>query len=157
MARKEQIDALLVQVGPVLDPLGIVAYDSENSWRIQVTEDVELILDFDEEQGKLTMSCDLGAPPAGDRGKLYELMLRNNYHWDATGGSRLAVDAPDGKVVLIFDVPTAELDVSKLSNALSRFADMARAWRHIVSQPSQSKSSPAESNSNSLEFPMLRI
>ena len=38
MARKEQIDALLAQVGPVLDPLGIVAYDSENAWRIQVTE-----------------------------------------------------------------------------------------------------------------------
>ena len=88
MARLEQIEGLMEQLGPVLDPLNVTAFPSEKAWGVQVDEDTAVLVDFDEEQGKLVLSCEIGAPPAGDRSKLYELLLRHNFHWDETGGSR---------------------------------------------------------------------
>ena len=95
MARLEQIEGLMEQLGPVLDPLNVTAFPGEKAWGVQVDEDTAVLVDFDEEQGKLVLSCEIGAPPAGDRSKLYELLLRHNFHWEgpAAAASRSTAKA----------------------------------------------------------------
>ena len=138
MVRLEQIESLMRQVGPILDPFGIVEYPSEKAWGIQIDEETSVLIDFDEDQGKLVISCDVGRPIAGDRSQLYELLLRSNYNWNKTGGSKLAVDSADGNIVLIFDCFCGNLDGPEFSSTLARFADAAQAWRRAISEASRS-------------------
>ena len=64
MARLEQIEGLMEQLGPVLDPLNVTAFPSEKAWGVQVDEDTAVLVDFDEEQEKRA-ETELGAILAG--------------------------------------------------------------------------------------------
>lgn len=153
--RIEQVDGLMSQLGPVLDPLGITAFPGAKAWGIALDEETSVLVDFDESQGKLVLSSEVGTP-SGDRGQLYELMLRHNYLWDQTGGVRLALDAAGGNVVQIVDLFTEGLDVSALGRAVGVFADAARAWRTIISRP-QSNDDPSKMDSTDAGFTLIRI
>src|SRR6516165_9103497 len=48
-------EGLMEQLGPVLDPLNVTAFPSEKAWGVQVDEDTAVLVDFDEEQGKLVL------------------------------------------------------------------------------------------------------
>ncbi len=132
MARREKIEALMVDLGPVADPLSIEAFDDRQAWGIRFDEDRSVLIDFDEDQGKLFVTRDLGTPMAADRTKLYETLLRHNFHWDQTGGTRLAVDGPGGSVVMIADLGADALDARQLNAFLVRFNEAADAWKAIV-------------------------
>jgi Tir chaperone family protein CesT len=135
MATPDQIESLMAEVGPLLDPLEVASFPEESVWSVQIDEDILLLIDFDVAQDKLVLNCDVGQPPHGDRSRLYELMLNYNFHWDQTGGARLAVDAPGGNVVLIFDVPADELEITGFAAILENFTETARNWRQIVMSP----------------------
>ena len=91
MATMEQIEILMSDVGPVLDPLAIDAMPEAKCWGIAMEEDLSVLVEFDEQKNCLVLACELGAPPPGDRTALYELLLQMNYHWGATGGTRMAI------------------------------------------------------------------
>lgn len=133
--RIEQVEALMSQLGAVLDPLGITAFPSSKTWGIALDEQTSVLVDFDDTLGKLVLSCEVGKPAPGDRIKLYELMLRHNFHWDRTGGVRLALDGDDGNVVQIVDLAADGLDVTRLNRVVQGFADAARAWREMIKRP----------------------
>ena len=139
----DQVNALLNQLGPVLDPLAIEASEAHQSWGIALEDDVNVLVQFDAQKGCLLLSCELGAPSDGDRTGLYELLLQTNYHWDATGGLRLALNAPGGEVVLAYELPVADLDVPRLSATVTSFAAAAKAWRKII-QSSPSAPAPED-------------
>jgi hypothetical protein len=153
MGRREQIEALMIELGPLLNPMGIAAFPSENVWGVQIDEETSVLVDFEEARDRLVLSCEIGVPPSGDRTRLYELMLRHNFHWNVTGGSRMAIDANDGNVVQIFDVPAAGIEVSGLHRVMQNFVDSARAWREIVRQPPGKRDGPI---TQSFETPMIR-
>lgn len=135
MATIEQIEILMAQVGPLLDPLAIDAFVEDRVWGIALEEDQLVFVKFNEKKNCLVFSIDLGQPPAGDRSLLYEILLQINFHWDATGGVRMGVNAPDGEVVQAFEIGADELDAARLSETLSSFAEVAVAWREVVRNP----------------------
>jgi hypothetical protein len=132
MARREQIEALMVELGSLADPWSIEAFGDRKAWGIRFDEERAVLIDFDEEEGKLIISRDIGTPMSTDRTRLYEAMLRHNFHWDLTGGTRLAVDGPGGSVVMIADLVAEGLDARQLNAALSGFNQSADAWKAIV-------------------------
>lgn len=135
MATLEQIEMLMSEVGPVLDPLTIDAIADLKSWAIAMEEDLAVFVQFNEEKNCLFVASELGAPPAGDRTALYELLLLLNFHWNTTGGSRMAINGPGGEVVQVFEIAADGLDATRLARVLSSFAVAARAWREIVQRP----------------------
>ena len=148
MATLEQIEILMSGVGPVLDPLAIDASAEPRCWGIAMAEDLVVLVQFDEQKNSLVLSGDLGAPPAGDRTALYEVLLQMNYHWETTGGVRMAIDGPGGEVTQLFEMPADGLDPSRLARILSSFADAAKAWRGIVERPSSAQSSTMDTHAN---------
>ena len=133
----EQLESLMTRLGPVLDPLGIVAFPDTKAWGLAIDEDTSILIDLSVDESKLVLSCELGVPPGGDRAALYELLLRHNYHWDQTGGVRLALDSPEGGIVQLADLAADGLDVPQLAGVVRVFADSARAWREIIQRPRQ--------------------
>lgn len=133
----EQFESLVTRLGPALDPLGIVAFPDTRTWGVAIDEDTSILIDLSVDETKIVLSCELGVPPGGDRAALYELLLRHNYHWDQTGGVRLALDSPDGGIVQLADLAADGLDVPQLAGVVRVFADSARAWREIIRRPRQ--------------------
>jgi hypothetical protein len=128
----DQVTALLNQLGPVLNPLAIDASEEHQSWGIALEDDVNVLVQFDARKDCLVLASEVGAPPAGDRTALYELLLEVNYQWDTTGGLRLSLNGSGGEVFLAYEVPVADLDASRLSTIVISFADTAKAWREII-------------------------
>ncbi len=144
MATKETIGNLMVELGPVLDPLAIEAYSEDPCWGVMLDEDTVVLVHLDEQKNSLVLSCSLGEPPSGDRTALYEKLLQLNFHWDVTGGNRMAIDGPGGRVVQMFETPADGLDVTRLSAILAAFGQVAGAWRQIVQRPGSVRSNMLE-------------
>lgn len=135
MATFEQIDGLMQALGPVLDPLAIEAAAEENLWGIAMEEDLVVIVELDESKNCLVLSADLGAPPAGDRMALYELLLQFNFHWQTTGGNRMSLDGPEGAVVQIFEIHADQVDAMQMKSIVTSFSEVAKAWRELIQRP----------------------
>jgi hypothetical protein len=146
MAVMEQIETLMSDVGPVLDPLAIDAMPEAKCWGIAMEEDLSVLVEFDEQKNCLVLSSELGAPAPGDRTALYELLLQLNYHWNATGGNRMAVNGPGGDIVQMYELGADNLDATQLSAVLKTFSEVAKAWRQVVQQPSSAQTSTLDAH-----------
>ena len=151
MATFEQVESLMEQLGPVLDPLEIVGFPDQSVWGLQIDEETRLFVDYDNQYNKLVVSCDLGAPTSNDRARLYELFLQSNYTWQATGGTRLAIDSPGGNVILLVDLSPDNLTVNDFSKMLAGFSRSAQTWKEIISQPIDN-SGPKEDSSDLADY-----
>lgn len=141
MATMEQIEILMSEIGPVLDPFEIDAIAEHKSWAIFMEQDLAVLVQFDEQKNCLVLASELGAPPPGDRTALYELLLQLNYHWQTTGGNRMAIDGPGGNVTQVFEMGADGLDATRLSRVVASFTEAAKAWREIVQRPAVAQNS----------------
>lgn len=149
----EQFEALMTELGPVLDPLGLSYFPGDNTWSVQLDEETGVLVEFLAEQGKFVLHCELGTPPAGDRFTLYELLLRYNYHWNDTGGGRMALDENGGNVVFLFESSAHDMDVTQLTTILRNFHDAALAWRIVVQEAGRNQT---PQSSEHIFFNMIR-
>ena len=88
MAVMEQIETLMSDVGPVLDPLAIDAMPEAKCWGIAMEEDLSVLVEFDEQKNCLVLSSELGAPApgaaAGRRGSAAPSRRRRRKGWRTT-------------------------------------------------------------------------
>ena len=152
MATMEQIEILMSDVGPVLDPLAIDAMPEAKCWGIAMEEDLSVLVEFDEQKNCLVLACELGAPPPGDRTALYELLLQLNYHWGATGGNRMAINGPGGEVVQVYEMGADGLHATRLSAVLRTFSEVSKAWRQVVQRPSSAQISTLDAHALGLRI-----
>jgi hypothetical protein len=132
MSLQQAIEQVMTEIGPVADLLVVDAYPSEHMWHLAVNEDTQIFAELVLSRGTLVLSTELGHPQAGERGTLYELLLRYAHVWNSTGGLRMSLDAPDGGLWMLLDCPAQSLTVADLSALLADFATRAQAWREIV-------------------------
>lgn len=149
-----QVDDILERIGPVLRPEGIAAFSEMRSWGIALDDETSILLDLSEEGDRLLATVEVGTPTITDRALLYELMLRHAYLVPQTGGSRLALDAPGGGIVLVSDVTTQNLDADRLTTFVRSVGAAARAWREIVKRPPSHPSRPPLEDT---DIPLIRI
>lgn len=128
----DQVLSLMGQLGPVLNPPAIYASEEDKTWGVALSEDLTVLVEYDEAKDCLVLAAELGTPPDGDRTALYELLLRMNYHWETTGGVRMALDGPAGQVVQVFELATEGLEATRLGATVTAFAETAVAWREII-------------------------
>ena len=148
MASFEQVEILMEGIGPILDPLAIDFLEEAQAWAVAIEEDIAVLIQFDDRKNCLVLTTDLGSPPAGDRTALYETLMQLNYHWDATGGVRMAVDQAGGDVMQIYEISAENMDFGRLAETIAAFAAMASAWRRVVERPSSAESVSPDTSSN---------
>ena len=158
MAAKAQIQALVAELGPLLELAEVMAFAAESLWTLVVDEDTVLFLDLEEEQRRLWLSAEVATPPAAERARLHDMLLAYNHRWRDTGGLRMSLDGEGGAVVLSYDMPAEGLELSRLAMVVTNFVDVLRAWREGIGQMATAAPSPglAETPFNPMMMGMIR-
>ena len=134
--RIEQVDDLMSQLGPVLDPLGISGVRRRQNVGHRARQRDVGSRRFRREARQARSEQRGRDADRGDRSQLYELMLRHNYLWDQTGGVRLALDAAGRQCGPDCRSPHRwARRFALLGRAVGVFAEAARAWREIIRRP----------------------
>ena len=147
MANFEQLMLLMSQVAPVLDPLMIDVSASANCCLVVMEADLGILIQLDERRNRLFLSSELGAPPPCDLKRFYETLLVVNYHWEKTGGWRMALNGPGGEVVLVSETAADGQDATQFCATLTAFAATAKAHRKIVQNPAAAQEAGAAPDS----------
>jgi hypothetical protein len=122
----------MAEIGALADLMAVAEHEGENVWALRVDEETLLFADLEQERDCLVLSGEVGTPPPSDRARLHDLLLRYNFHWDETGGVRMAVEGQDGPVIQLVDVPLAGLDGHRLQALVRGFTTKLQAWRAIL-------------------------
>jgi hypothetical protein len=133
MATKLQIQQLMNEIGPLLELTAVGEFDDGNAWTLVVDEETEVSVEFDDAEGRLMLSSEIGIPNNASH-TFYETLLVYNSQWQRTGGVRMGLNEPGGAVVQVFDISTTGLDLEKLARVTAGFVDIARGWRQVVMQ-----------------------
>jgi len=146
MITPKQVHALMTEIGPVLELDEVTeSIDEEGEGPVWVLrrDDTIVEVDFEPDTGRLTLQTDIGAVPAERRMAIFEAMLKFNDLWHATGGYRLSLRSEDEIVSLIVDVPTNELDITRLAAVVSDCGAKAQIWSHMLtSDQAHSETAP---------------
>ena len=137
MLQVERIQQLMKEVGPTGDFLAVDAYPGEGVWHIALDELTEVFVEMAPARGVLVVTGQIGKPAGGDIKALYELFLRYAHAWDASEGLRMSLDAPDGKLWLLFDCTAHDITPVDFVHLLTRFTSKLQAWREIVAAHAQ--------------------
>ena len=122
----------MAQVGPAADLLLVDEYRDEGLWHLVVDESTVLFAELDARRSLLVLSAEIASFPPERRLELFDLIMRYNHAWDASGGARLSVDGSEDKLWLLEDLGIETLDLDRLMKELSAFVMKQSGWREIV-------------------------
>ena len=112
MTGKAQVQALVAEIGPLLELGEVTAFDAEDLWTLVVDAETVLFLDYEQGQERLWLSGEVATPPPSERARLHETLLTYNHRWRDTGGLRMSLDGEGGAVVLSYDMPAEGLGLA---------------------------------------------
>ncbi|HSJ04117.1 MAG: type III secretion system chaperone [Verrucomicrobium sp.] len=142
MSDIQATSSLLTEVAPILNLEALVQHETEedgSSWDLVFDDDLMVQAFHQEDVGRLVFTADVGTPPPLETSRVHKLLLEYNYLWRETSGVRMALEPPEGTVVMIYDVTVDSLDGVTLRNILENFANAARAWKAMVTTAADSK------------------
>lgn len=132
MTTLEQVQQLIEELGPATSEVEAVQQSDEAAWEAAFANDLIVQIEFDEGRQTVVFTADLGPLPSEHQvASLMNLMIFNGA-WTATGGLRMGLDAPDGHVLLMFDLSAAALSLQTLQDYLSAFANHASTWQAVI-------------------------
>jgi len=120
------------ELGPLLQPLGITATAEEGIWTISMDESTTLFLDYNVTDDRLTLSAEVGQPPASERAEAYQHLLMESHQWHKLKGIRFGLDDTDGKVVQLYDLPASNPDLASLQSRIGEFLAALTTWRDYL-------------------------
>ena len=132
MTGPAHVQALMREIGPLLELEQVSVFDGEREWALVVDEATVVHADYVEADDRLMLSIELGQPPEASRHRIYELLLLYNHAWAATGGVRMALESPGGTIVQLFETGVSDLDLTGLRNVVAGFVELARHWRSAI-------------------------
>ena len=107
MSVKDHMHRLMSEIGPLLELAAVIESDDGDGWILAIEEDDSVLVELDEAEGRIFLSAEVGLPDDEARPGLYETLLVYNAQWHASGGVRMALDAPGGEVMQILELPAA--------------------------------------------------
>lgn len=144
MSSKEHVHNLMLEIGPALELMEVTEFDEDNLWVLVRDEACVIEVEYDDDQKRIMLSTEIGQPHEADRKNIYEMLLQVNYLWQETGGLRIGLDGPVGKVVQMFGTSVIDLHLGQLKTILTNFFDSARTWHEIISQGGLAEKEVAE-------------
>ncbi|WP_038168283.1 type III secretion system chaperone [Verrucomicrobium sp. BvORR106] len=126
--------SLLAEVAPILDLEALVQHEDDNgvSWDLMFNEELLVEAFLDKSGDKLVLTTHVGTPTDERASQLHKLLLQYNYLWRDTSGTRMALEPPEGNVIMMYDLALAGLDGVELRNVLQNFAAAAKAWALLI-------------------------
>lgn len=130
MATRQQVEAAIAAFATAARINGL-ALDAQDSCSVMIQERVQVDLIFDEAAGRLVLESTLGVLPRSGRTAMLLELARGNRLGAATRGGTLAI-GPDDEIVLMRELPHAELDYPLLEQALVEQIETADRFKEVV-------------------------
>ncbi|RYG11199.1 MAG: CesT family type III secretion system chaperone [Burkholderiales bacterium] len=123
---------LVVELGKTLTVPDLALDESHSHCVLVFGDDLVVDMAFEEESGRLMLSCWLDELPAGNSGPLLRELLGANLYWHRTQGAVLAMEESSNGVILTYGVHVVETSAAEFEELLHAFVDMAEHWRARV-------------------------
>lgn len=130
MATRNQVEAAIRQFAQAVRLDGL-ALDAADSCSVMIEDRVQVDLFFDEAEGRLVLESLVGVLPRSGRTAMLLELARGNRLGAATRGGTLAI-GPDDEIVLMRQLPHAELDYALLEQALVEQIETADRFKELV-------------------------
>lgn len=129
MCKLRSYDDNVEMIQQMEDNCWIVVYEDGNVVEVQYDEaDSEVVLStMVEDMSDVSNDEEDHADP--DREEFLALLLTFNYLCESSGGVRMALDGPNGNIVMLVDLKGQDIPVDVWSGILRRFVEMAHAWQ----------------------------
>jgi hypothetical protein len=127
MASRDEVRALLQELGPSTEDIAAIVQVDEAEWAVAYDEETIVSVDVDED-GTVLLQIEIGQPSEDRRLEVYAGLLSYNMLLRETGGVTMALAGEDGPLVQLLTLPLAGLSVADLRTVLANFADKARVW-----------------------------
>ena len=131
MSDIERFQVVMKELGPVLEPQ-MISQNSDTHWSIFYDDETFIELEYDPEGEKISLYSELGTPDNDKQLSTFKACLLYNFLWKDTGGVMLALDAPDGNIVLVYHMLVSEIDLPLLCSVIRNFAEKATVWRETL-------------------------
>lgn len=138
----EQAQLLLEELGPQTAEIDAVLQQDDKSWLLVFGDETSIVIEWATNPERLVLSTGLGRPAEGAHLTVYETLLSYNLLWQDTGGVRMAIDGPQGEVILIYDLFDDILSVSDLQTVALNISSIAAIWRDYVKKDETAASLP---------------
>lgn len=138
----ELAQMLIEELGPKTPEVDAVLQQDETNWVLMLEDESAIIIEWASNPSRLVLSANLGRPNEGSQLTIYETLLSYNLLWQDTGGVRMAIDGPQGEVMLIYDLCDDHLTLGELQTVVLNLANIAEIWRDYVGKDSNSASLP---------------
>lgn len=123
---------LMREIGPALD-LECATPDDEDPrsarWTLTVEGEDRFTFTHLVEKRMLLISVAVGAPVTSDH---YRTLLFSNGLFEQTGGVRMGLTYPYGKIVMSFEAALDDLSLSQLTALLFNLTDNLVRWRELI-------------------------
>lgn len=157
MATEAELPQLFADLADLFDDAALKEYPDAKLWQMQVGDRHEILMELDSERGCLVFSGDLPAPPAGKADALNTLLMQTNGLWAQTGGLRFGLDAEDGSISMMWDVPISNLAKQELYNAITGFVERLGVWAQVTETGGPDEGAPADLPGGDDSGPMIRV
>ncbi len=133
---------LLQELGPQTPEIDAVLQEDEKSWLLVFADEQSVYVEWANNPDRLVLSTGLGRPPEGNELPVYETLLSYNLLWQDTGGVRMAIDGPQGDIMLIYDLFDDQLSLAELQTVVLNINSIAAIWRDYVRKDNAESSLP---------------
>lgn len=133
---------LMQELGPQTPEIDAVLQQDEKSWLLVFSDEQSIYVEWANNPERLVLSTGLGKPVEGCQLQVYETLLSYNLLWQNTGGVRMAIDGPNGEVLLIYDLFDDQLSLSELQTVVLNISSIAEIWRDYVKKDNLASSLP---------------
>ncbi len=135
MSTLQAIETLMGEIGPFLALSEVFAYADAPAWGLVFDAETRFDAEYDARLNRIVLTAPI-APlaPASESASLalYEALLQYNAAWAHSGGARMALAGDTGTVVMLFDLPAADLHLGLLAEVLGNMTRVQKAWRAIL-------------------------
>lgn len=138
----ELAQMIVQELGPQTTEIDAVLQQDESNWVLMLEDESAIIIEWASNPSRLVLSANLGRPGEGSQLPVYETLLSYNLLWQDTGGVRMAIDGPQGEVMLIYDLFDDHLTVADLQTVVLNLASIAGIWRDYVKKDNSTASLP---------------
>ncbi|MEO1775967.1 MAG: type III secretion system chaperone [Pseudomonadota bacterium] len=128
----DSVATLLVALGRKFDLTAVSQYDEDQSWLIEVGEDLEIIVTYREDEAALRLEGMVGPLGDNDREATFGFLLQYNRFWRETGGTYLSLTPDTGEVILMRDMTLMNLDGARLDDTVGQFIHVIASLRGML-------------------------
>lgn len=140
MAKTQDIDQLLSEIGSFVDEIILITQYSSTFWRIVFEGNKFIDAKLDDETGRLTISSRVATVPDELSKDLFKMALLYNFIWSKTGGTTLSL-SPSEDVVMSVHLQEDDLEISRFCSILKSLLIKSNGWQEILDA---TKNAPSE-------------